>query len=101
MSELQNLEGEVEVSDSTENVKPVWVVRRINLPCLQPIVSELQGVGEEEMGREPEGVLIQTVELSALKQEAAVEPLVPKVGEAVKRRWLCSDSCLDSSTPQT
>jgi hypothetical protein len=37
MSELQNLEGEVEVLDSTENVKPVWVERRINLPCLQPV----------------------------------------------------------------
>jgi hypothetical protein len=44
-------------------------------------VSEFQGVGEEEMGREPEGVLIQTVELSALKQEASVEPLVPKEEE--------------------
>jgi hypothetical protein len=42
-------------------------------------VIEYQGVEREEVGREPGGILLQALELSALKQEAVVELLVPKV----------------------
>ena len=59
--------------------------RRINLFSLQPVVSDFRGVGEGERRREPEGDLVQPMDLSVMKQEASVEPSAPKEEEPGSR----------------
>jgi hypothetical protein len=71
MSELKDIEGEAEASDSTESFKPVWMDRNVNIPCLRPVrESQDVVVGKEEEERKPGGILLQALELSTLKQEA-------------------------------
>jgi hypothetical protein len=36
-SEMQSMEGEFEVSDANETVKPQWMKGIVNLLCLQPV----------------------------------------------------------------
>jgi hypothetical protein len=56
-SDMQSEEGEFEVLNAHETVKPKWMKGRVNLLCLQPI---------------PGPALVQPMDLSVIKQEASV-----------------------------
>jgi hypothetical protein len=81
-SEMQGLEGEFKVSDSTETVKPQWMEGRVNLLCLQPVPGpDLVQPMDLSVVKQEVPVGIQPMDLSIVKQEAPGGPSAPKQEE--------------------